>query len=199
MLLQNDLVRLRAMEPTDAEAMYRWENDTSLWCLGETTRPFSRAAVEEFIAQASLDIYQARQLRLMIEPQTLATSASMTVTEPVESVSGRWNAGSAAGCIDLFSFDPLHRRAGVGILVYDPACRRQGYGLAALRLVTEYAFRHLEMQQLWADIPLSNTASLRLFDKAGFTGNTIRRAWVRTPTGAYEDARFVQCFNDTLG
>lgn len=187
MLLQNDLIRLRAMEPADAEAMYRWENDTALWSLGETTRPFSRAAVEEFLAQASLDIYQARQLRLMIEPQASTPATSTT------------SGASAVGCIDLFCFDPLHRRAGVGILVYDPACRRKGYGLAALQLTTEYAFLHLEMRQLWADIPLSNTASLRLFDKAGFTGEAIRRAWVRTPTGAYEDARFVQCLNTQIG
>lgn len=193
MLLQNDLIRLRAMEPADAEAMYRWENDTALWSLGETTRPFSRAAVKEFIAQASLDIYQARQLRLMIEPQAPASSVSATSAERAG------NAGGAVGCIDLFCFDPLHRRAGVGILVYEPACRRKGYGLAALQLTTEYAFLHLEMRQLWADIPLSNTASLRLFDKAGFTGEAIRRAWVRTPTGAYEDARFVQCLNTQIG
>lgn len=194
MLLQNDLIRLRAMEPADAEAMYRWENDTSLWSLGETTRPFSRAAVEEFIAQASLDIYQARQLRLMIEPQASTLSTSTTT-----SGGSAGNQEGAVGCIDLFSFDPLHRRAGVGILVYDPAYRRRGYGLAALRLLTEYAFQHLEMRQLWADIPLSNSASLRLFEKAGFTGEAIRRAWVRTPTGTYEDARFVQCLNTQIG
>ena len=64
MLLQNDRIRLRAMEPDDCQAMYRWENDTTLWSLGETTRPFSRAVLDDFIRNSSLDLYQARQLRL---------------------------------------------------------------------------------------------------------------------------------------
>ena len=175
MLLQDDRIRLRAMEPEDCAAMYRWENDTSLWHLGDVTRPFSRRALTEFIAQASQDIFTARQVRLMIE----------TIAD-----------GTTIGCVDLFAFDPLNRRAGVGILVYEPSFRRQGYALAALRLTTEYAFRHLEMRQLWADIPVSNAASLRLFERAGFTGTAVKKTWVRSSQNdeSYEDARFVQLF-----
>ena len=175
MLLQDDRIRLRAMEPEDCEAMCRWENDTSLWTLGDTTRPFSRAALAEFVAQAAEDIYQARQVRLMIEP--LAGEACRAI-----------------GCVDLFAFDPLNRRAGVGILIYEPEWRGRGYATAALRLLAEYAFHRLDMRQLWADIPLSNTASLRLFARAGFTGQALRRRWVRRRDGTYEDALFLQLF-----
>lgn len=173
MLLQNDRIRLRAMEPDDCRAMYHWENDTTLWSLGETTRPFSRAVLDDFIRNSSLDLYQARQLRLIVESR---------------------DAASPIGCVDLFAFDPLNRRAGVGILIYDPLHRRQGYGSDALNLLIDYAFRHLELRQLWADIPVSNTASLRLFERAGFTGNALRRQWVRRSNGTYEDARFLQRF-----
>lgn len=173
MLLQDDRIRLRAMEPEDLEAMYRWENDTSLWHLGDTTRPFSREALQTFIEGASLDIYAARQVRLII---TLISS------------------GETIGCADLFAFDPLNRRAGVGILIYEPSQRRRGYASTALRLMAEYAFGHLDMRQLWADVPVSNTASLRLFAGAGFTGDALRREWVRRPDGTYEDARFMQLF-----
>lgn len=177
MLLQDDRIRLRAMEPQDYEAMYRWENDTSLWHLGDTTRPFSREALREFIAASSQDIFAARQVRLMIEP--LPGGAT----------------GEAIGCVDLFAFEPLHRRAGVGILIYDPLYRRRGYALGALRLTAEYAFGRLDMRQLWADIPVSNTASLGLFERAGFSGTAVKKAWVRTAEGNdYEDARFVQLF-----
>lgn len=177
MLLQDNRIQLRAMEPEDCGAMYRWENDTSLWSLGDTTRPFSREALQGFITGASQDIYAARQVRLIIAPRS---------------------SGVAVGCVDLFDFDPLHRRAGVGILIYEPTDRQQGYAQAALRLVSEYAFRHLDMRQLWADIPVSNTASLRLFERAGFSGTTIKKAWARTPDGtAYEDTRFVQLFHQT--
>lgn len=173
MLLQNDRIRLRAMEPDDCQAMYRWENDTTLWSLGETTRPFSRAVLDDFIRDSSLDLYQARQLRLIVELR---------------------DAASPIGCVDLFAFDPLNRRAGVGILIYDQLHRQQGYGSDALNLLSDYAFRHLELRQLWADIPVSNTASLKLFERAGFTGDALRRQWVRRSDGTYEDARFLQRF-----
>ena len=172
MLLQDDRIRLRALEPEDAEAMYRWENDTTLWRLGNTTRPFSRAALREFIAGASIDLHAARQMRLMID--LLAT-------------------GETIGCADLFDFDPLHRRAGVGMLIYEQQLCGRGYATAALRLLAEYAFEYLEMRQLWADIPLSNEASLRLFERAGFEASGVKRAWVRAAEGTgYEDVRFVQ-------
>lgn len=178
MLLQDDRIRLRAMEPEDCPAMYRWENDTSLWAFGDISRPFSRAVLNDFIANASLDIYQTGQIRLMIEPLVPASDDHAE--------------RGAIGCVDLFAFDPLNRRAGVGILVYEPAVRGRGYASAALGLTVEYAFERLDMRQLWADIPVSNTASLKLFARAGFTGDALRRKWVRREDGTYEDARFVQ-------
>ena len=36
MLLSNDRVRLRALEPEDLELLYRWENDPELWEVGNT-------------------------------------------------------------------------------------------------------------------------------------------------------------------
>lgn len=183
-LLQDTTVRLRAMEPGDCETLYRWENDTRLWSLGDTTRPFSREVLQGFIDASGSDMYAARQLRLMIQPVG----------------DGSADASSAVGCVDLFAFDPLRRRAGVGILIYEDGDRRRGYALAALRLAAEYAFGHLEMRQLWAEIPVSNTASLRLFEKAGFSGEAVKRQWVRTAgepgdgESEYEDARFVQLF-----
>ncbi len=174
MLLQDDRIRLRAMEPEDLEAMYRWENDTSLWHLGDTTRPFSHEALRAFIEGASLDLYAARQVRLMI---ALISS------------------GETIGCADLFAFDPFNRRAGVGILIYAPSQRRRGYASAALRLMAEYAFGHLDMRQLWADVPVSNTASLRLFEGAGFSNTAVKKRWVRTADGNdYEDVCFMQLF-----
>ncbi len=159
------------MEPADIDRMYRWENDTSLWVHGNATRPFSRAVLNELIVQSSTDLFAAGQLRLIIE---------------------RTQDGEAVGCIDLFEVDPLHRRAGVGILIYEPADRGKGYGLAALELLIGYAIDHLGLRQLYADVPESNLASRRLFLRAGFTESGHRRAWVRTEDGTYEDALFMQ-------
>ena len=51
------------------------------------------------------------------------------------------------GAADLYDFDPFHLRAAVGILV-EAEERQQGYGLQALQLLEEYAFRFLHLRQL---------------------------------------------------
>ena len=42
MILEGRVVRLRAVEPEDVEAMYRWENDPAVWRVSGTLAPFSR-------------------------------------------------------------------------------------------------------------------------------------------------------------
>ena len=94
MNLEGRIVRLRAVEPEDAELLYAWENDTSVWSVSGTTEPFSRAQMERFIA-AQLqggDLFRTGQLRLIVETRAEA--------RPV-------------GIADLFEFDPLNRRAGL--------------------------------------------------------------------------------------
>ena len=77
-------------------------------------------------------------------------------------------AGKTIGAIDLFDFEPQHERAGVGILVYDPAQRGKGYGAEALALLEEYARTVLRLRQLWCNVLADNVPSLTLFERAGF-------------------------------
>lgn len=46
MLLSNDRVRLRALEPEDLELLYRWENDPELWEVGNTLAPLFPLYIE---------------------------------------------------------------------------------------------------------------------------------------------------------
>ena len=41
-LLSNATLTLRALEPTDLDTLYRWENDTSVWVVSDTIAPYSR-------------------------------------------------------------------------------------------------------------------------------------------------------------
>ena len=51
-LLSNDAVSLRALEPTDLETLYRWENDTALWTVSDTVAPYSREALWQYLEPA---------------------------------------------------------------------------------------------------------------------------------------------------
>lgn len=168
-LLRNEIVNLRALEPTDVDLLFDWENNTELWYTGTTLKPFSRNILKQFIENEQFDIYQSKQLRLMID----ALDINKTV-----------------GIIDLFDFDPFHRRAGIGIMIHN-AYRNKGYALNATKLLIDYCFDFLSINQLFCDISKSNIASLNLFQKTGFkiTGN--KKEWIFTGKD-FEDVYFLQ-------
>jgi diamine N-acetyltransferase len=93
------------------------------------------------------------------------------------------------GVIDLFDFDPYHLRAGVGILIHES--RRAGYATGALTLLVRYGFEVLGLHQFYCDIPATNIASQRLFERCGFTRCGQKRHWLKKPNG-WEDVYVYQ-------
>ena len=164
MNIEGNLCRLRALEPEDLDAMYGWENDTDSWRVSGTVAPFSRHVLSRLIDEQQFDIYATRQMRLVIESRE----------------------GEAVGAVDLFEFDPLNRRAGVGIIV-TPPYRKQGYALDALQTLAQYTGNVLHMHQLWCSIGADNEASLALFKKAGYAECGRRKEWLLTQTGAIDE------------
>ncbi len=173
--LDGKKIRLRAPEPEDLSLLYQWENRTENWLLGETIAPFSKNILQQYLEQAHEDFWASRQLRLMIERK-----------DPEETV----------GTLDLFDFDPLHQRAGVGILIAERSQRRQGIGLESLRLLIDYARDRLGLHQLYCHIPANNLASQRLFAKAGFCKTGRNLEWVRIGS-RWEDVCFFQLILNT--
>ncbi len=167
--IEGKLIRLRAVEPEDIDPMYRWENDPSVWRVSGTTAPFSRHTLERFIEEQQFDLFQTRQQRLMIE--TLAD-------------------GQVVGALDLFEFDPLNGRAGIGLLIYPADARGKGYAKDAVSTVCRYGCEVLRLHQLWGNVGATNEASLALFRKAGFTEIGIKRDWLWTPDGYTDEILF---------
>jgi diamine N-acetyltransferase len=155
------MVQLRALEPDDLDFLYALENDPGIWGVSDTLAPVSRHALREYLAHAAADFYVVRQLRLVVTTE---------------------NDGRAVGVADLFDFDPLHQRAGVGITILG-AERRQGYARVALELMKQHARQVLRLHQLYATVEAENQASLRLFRQLGFREVGTRQQWLRTPTG----------------
>lgn len=168
--LFNGTLRLRACEPEDLEVMYRIENDSSLWEAGLTTTPYSRYALKQYIASSQNDIFIDRQLRLMVV---------------------RCEDGLAVGITDLTDFDPLHRRAGVGMVIL-PEYRRRGYARQALDLLCRYAYDYLHLHQLYAYIACDNAASLNLFEDGQFVRSGILREWLQADGGRFKDVHLLQ-------
>lgn len=168
-LLHDNLISLRALEPEDLGLLYRWENDTAQWGTGNTLAPYSKYALREYIAQAHLGIYEQKQLRLMVE-----------LAQTKEGV----------GAIDIYDFEPHHRRAAIGIII-DRHHRQKGYAQRALELVSNYAFTLLKLHQLYAHVTVDNEPSRRLFAHCGFVVTGTLVDWVATNEG-YNDLLVMQ-------
>jgi Acetyltransferases, including N-acetylases of ribosomal proteins len=170
--LETDRISLRALEPEDLDVLYKWENDSSLWQNGATITPYSRFALHDYLKNSLHDIFQSRQLRLMVEEK---------------------NSGKPIGTIDLYDYDPVNQRAGIGILL-DEDFRNRGYGAETLYLIEDYAFRFLQLNQLYAHIPVSNIPSMKLFEKCGYIHSGNLTSWIKT-SGGFEDVHLMQLIN----
>lgn len=174
-ILENRNISLRAPEPEDLDLLYLWENESAIWQVSGTLSPFSRSILKQYLENAGKDIYEVKQLRMMIQLKSNH--------RPV-------------GAVDLFDFDPHHRRAGLGILIADPSDRRKGYAREALETMTAYCFEVLHLHQIYCNIAAGNKASIKLFQKAGFIECARKKDWLFTGTG-YEDELLFQLINSS--
>jgi diamine N-acetyltransferase len=152
------MINLRAIEPEDIDLIYEWENDRSIWHLSSTITPFSRYLIEQYILNSENDIYSEKQLRLMIDSKE--SGKIITI-----------------GSIDIFDFDPVNKRAGLGIFI-NAAERKKGFASAALFEIIEYCFKKLGLHQLYCNITEDNEASLKLFKNAGFEICGLKKDWI---------------------
>ena len=161
-LLTGERISLRAVEPEDLDFLYFCENDTSVWRVSNTQKPYSKFILRQYIEASAEDIYTAKQVRLIIEKK---------------------EDQKAIGAIDLFDFDPYHQRAGIGIIISDKSELQKGFAREALQLVINYSFMHLNLHQLYCNIGENNTASIKLFTTCGFVQCGSKSDWLKTPTG----------------
>jgi len=157
MELKKGNISFRAVEPEDVKILLKWENNIDTWHLSSTLIPFSRFDMEQYVMNANKDIFTIKQLRLMID----LSEKDRLIT---------------VGCVDLFEFDPIHKRAGIGILI-DEAYRKKGIAATSLDLLADYAFNILNLHQLFCNIEEDNKNSLSLFQHHGFKIAGLKKDW----------------------
>ena len=155
--LENTTISLRAPELEDLDLLYIWENEPSIWQVSGSLIPFSRYILKQYLEHAGKDIYEVKQLRLMIQLKSNH--------RPV-------------GAVDLFDFDPYHHRSGIGILIAEPSDRRKGYARETLETVIAYCFDVLHLHQVYCNIATGNSASIKLFKEVGFVESGRKKDWL---------------------
>lgn len=149
-----DKISLRALEPSDIDLLLRIENDDRYWKYANRTEPYSRDLLQKYIEQQKQDIFQVKQKRFAISIENKDT----------------------LGFIDIFDFEPMHRRAGVGIFILDKY-RGIGIGRKSVTLLGEYAKTHLNLNCIYANIAKENTTSINLFESCGYKKIGLKKEW----------------------
>ncbi len=169
--LKNNTIKLRALELEDLDFLFQVENDQEFWEVSGTQTPFSKHILKQYLANAQQDIYEAKQLRMLIED----------------------GSGNSIGLIDLFDFDPQNKKAGLGILILKKF-QKKGFGKQAIRLFLSYAFESLDLHQIYANITIDNIKSIALFESLNFKQIGIQKDWIKVGS-IYKDVALYQIIN----
>ena len=153
-MYRGDKIYFRTLTNDDVSLMMAWENNPENWKISSTIAPYSREQIEEFV-NLNQDIFIHSQLRLII---------CLTETNDV------------IGNIDLFDFEPEHKRIGVGILI-DENYRNKGLANQSIELIEEYCKIILDIKNLFCNILTDNIKSISLFEKNEFKRVCIKPNW----------------------
>lgn len=164
-MLTGEKIRLRAVEPSDALMMYEVENDPDVWFYSSRVAPLSMHALSRYACNTDSDPFRERQLRLVVE---------LTDETP-------------CGLLDLYEINPIDRTAMAGIVILSQF-RNKGLASEAIALLQTYAAKILHLRALAARIPVTNTASIRLFHSAGYRQVGLIPDWLISPDGAVDMA-----------
>jgi diamine N-acetyltransferase len=171
--LKGHNLTLRGLELEDLEFLFQIENNESFWEVSHTQTPFSRYILKKYIENSHLDIFETKQLRLLIEEKSTKKQVGM---------------------IDLFDFNPQHLRAGIGLLIH-PEFQQKGFASEALSMVINYCFSHLNIHQLYVNISSDNIKSIALFGKHHFKQIGIKKDWILSG-GTFKNEILFQLIKD---
>ncbi len=160
-MLEGTLVRLRAMEPEDLEATYKWVNDgeVTLW-LTSLRYPVSRKAEQQWIDDGPANSFGG--VRLAIET----------------------NDGKHIGGINLHRVNPEDRMAGLGIMIGEKDHWSNGYGTDAIKTLLSFAFDEMNLHRVWLHVFADNERAIGCYQKCGF------REEGRLRQEVYQDGRY---------
>lgn len=157
-------VTLRKLEPTDAEELYRYRNDSSVRSLTSSlSSGFSRADVAAWV-------------------QWHATQTDELLLAIVDSDTDR-----CLGHVGLYQIDHRSRRAEFGILIGDETWQGNGIGRRVTEAMLAYAFNVLNLRRIWIEILASNRRSIAAYRRFGFEDEGVLRQH------EFRDGQYVDC------
>ena len=154
-------IRLAPLQSRDSATLFRWINDRELVILSAGYHPVHETQHARWMKSAidrdDAIIFAIRQKRR----------------------------NRLVGVCQLHSITPVHRHAELQIRIGEKSARGRGYGLEAVRLLVDFAFRDRNLHRVWLRVFATNAAALKTYAAAGFVKEAVFRE------AAFVDGRFV--------
>lgn len=181
--LESENLIIRALESRDVMFCWEVEHDSSQWLCNGMQAPCSLRHIERFVKEYTAEPFAAGQLRMVLmrrrEPGD--TEADTARFMDYENYPGYEN----IGIVDLFNISAINGNAQIGIYVLPPF-RCKGYGTKAVSLLGTYAHDVLNMRTLLAKVAVPNKASIRMFEKSGYSRCGLLTDWLRIAGRPYD-------------
>ncbi|MBD5301880.1 MAG: GNAT family N-acetyltransferase [Bacteroides sp.] len=152
--LRDGDIRLRAVEPTDAECVWEFETDSTHWYSNGMMAPYSKKNIQDYAENYDADPIRAGQLRMIVDYKD-----------------------EIAGIIDLYDISPQNRTAFIGVYIKS-SLRKQGLASRCLNLIENYASQLLNLRIVAAKISEDNNPSKGLFLKSGYIKEAEFNNWL---------------------
>ena len=161
---QGKKVRLRGVEPSDAETFFRWNLDSEMArALEFVWPPVSLERVRDFLRQQALKVLEQDAFTWVIEDRK----------------------GQAVGAISTHHCEPQHGTFMYGVHVAREH-GRSGYAGEAIRIILKYYFEERRYQKATVSVHSYNATSVALHEKLGFRREGALRRMIYT-RGEYFD------------
>jgi RimJ/RimL family protein N-acetyltransferase len=154
-------IRLSPIRAQDAPALFRWINDRELVVFNAGFHPVHASQ-------------HAAWMRSVADRTDLVVFAIRTK-----------RSDELIGVCQLHTISGVHRSAELQIRIGDAASRGRGYGVEAVRLLVEFAFRDLNLHRVWLRVFGTNTRALKTYAAAGFAREGVMR------DAAFIDGRYL--------
>jgi RimJ/RimL family protein N-acetyltransferase len=152
-IVEGELVRLRAYEPSDIAAVMKWVNDPEVTQhLEAFVAPVSRLAEERWLEAAALGADPNHRIFA------------------IETLGGEYLGG-----IDLRNIAWRDRKAEQGIAIGNKSHWGKGYGTDATRVMLRFAFDVLNLKRIWMRVHEDNPRAIACYGKCGFKREGLLR------------------------